>query len=174
MDGRQPVPAPLSPRSTGQAAFGDIHTRVGWLHRPRWVDPALYRPGHLGNVGLPVLGLLAGCSIPPRPPSPDPIQGGTRLEGRLDGASPARAAFCVSQEVPLSYVLLISDGGAVRPAPGTWPAVEPGYALTLRRSEAGTTWLRQVGEAGPSTAAALTGRIDRALAGCTPALGKAS
>ncbi len=138
------------------------------------MHPATYRPGHLGNVGLPVLGLLAGCSIPPRPPSPDPIQGGTRLEGRLDGASPAQTAFCVSQEVPLSYVLLISDGAAVRPAPGTWPAVEPGYALTLRRSEAGTTWLRQVGEAGPSTAAALAGRLDRALAECTPALGKAS
>ena len=123
---------------------------------------------------LPLLGLPAGCSIPPRPPSPDPIEDGTRLEGRLDGANPAQAAFCVSQEVPLSYVLLVSDGAAVRPAPGTWPAIEPGYALTLRRSEAGTAWLRQVGEAEPSTAAALAGRLGRALAECAPALGEGS
>ena len=123
---------------------------------------------------LPLLGLLAGCSIPPRSPSSDPIEGGTRLEGRLDGASPAQAAFRVSQEVPLSYVLLVSDGAAVRLAPGTWPAIEPGYALTLRRSEAGATWLRQVGEAEPSTAAALADRLDRALAECAPALGEGS
>ena len=120
---------------------------------------------------LCALPLLAGCAIAPRPPSPDPIQGGTRLEGRLDGASPAQTAFCVSQEVPLSYVLLISDGAAVRPAPGTWPAVEPGYALTLRRSEAGTTWLRQVGEADPATAAVIADRLDRALADCSSVAG---
>ncbi len=123
---------------------------------------------------LPLLGPLAGCSIPPRSPSSDPIEGGTRLEGRLDGASPAQAAFRVSQEVPLSYVLLVSDGAAVRPAPGTWPAVEPGYALTLRRSEAGATWLRQVGEAEPSTVAAIADRLDRAVAECAPALGEGS
>ncbi len=120
---------------------------------------------------LPLLGLLAGCAIAPRPPSPDPIGGGTRLEGKLDGASPSQAAFCVSREVPLSYVLLISDGAAVRPVPGLWPAIQPGYALTLRRSEGGVTWLRQVGEAEPSTAAAIADRLDRALAGCAPALG---
>ena len=122
----------------------------------------------------PLLGLLlaAGCAIPPRPPSPDPIGGGTRVEGKLEGASPAQAAFCVSREVPLSYVMLISDGAAVRPVPGVWPAIDPGYALTLRRTEAGTTWLRQVGEAEPSTAAAIADRLDRALAGCAPALGE--
>ena len=143
------------------------------LHRPKRVHPATYRPGHLGNVGLPVLGLLAGCSIPPRPPSPDPIQGGTRLEGRLDGASPAQTAFCVSQEVPLSYVLLISDGAAVRPAPGVWPAIQPGYAVTMRRVEGGVSWVRQVGEtADPATAAAIADRLDRALAACAPVLGE--
>ena len=119
-------------------------------------------------AALPLLGLLAGCAIASRPPSPDPIQGGVRLEGRFNGASPAQVAFCVSQGVPLSYVLLISDGAAVRPAPGTWPAIEPGYALTLRRTEAGTTWLRQVGQAEPSTAAAIADRLDRALAECAP------
>ena len=113
--------------------------------------------------------LAAGCSIVRPPPSPDPIEGGIRAEGKLDGAGPAEAAFCVSQEVPLSYVLLISDGASVRPAPGVWPAIEPGYAVTLRRSEGGTTWLRQVGEtAEPATAAAIADRLDRALAACAP------
>jgi len=119
----------------------------------------------------PLLALLAGCAIAPRPPSPDPIRGGIRQEGRLDGASPAEVAFCVSQEVPLSYVLLISDGAAVRPVPGVWPAIEPGYALTLRRTDAGTAWLRQVGEAEPSMAAAIADRLDRALADCASAAG---
>ena len=100
--------------------------------------------------------------------------GGIRAEGKREAASPAQAAFCASQEVPLSYVLLVSDGAAVRPAPGTWPAIEPGYALTLRRSEAGIAWLRQVGEAELSTAAALADRLDRALAECAPMLGEGS
>ena len=122
----------------------------------------------VNTAALPLLGLLAGCAIASRPPSPDPIQGGTRLEGRFNGANPAQVAFCVSQGVPLSYVLLVSDGAAVRPAPGTWPAVEPGYALTLRRTEAGTTWLRQVGQAERSPAAAIAARLDSALAECAP------
>jgi hypothetical protein len=120
----------------------------------------------------PLLGLVAaGCAIAPQPPSPDPIQGGIRLEGRLDGASPAQLAFCVSQEVPLSYVLLVSDGAAVRPAPGVWSAIEPGYALTLRRTDAGTAWLRQVGEVEPATVAAIADRLDRALAECASTAG---
>ena len=118
-----------------------------------------------------LLAPLAGCAIAPRPPSPDPIQGGIRLEGEIERASPAQAAFCVSQEVPLSYVLLVSDGASVRPVPGIWPAIEPGYALTLRRAETGTTWLHQVGEAELSTAAAIAERLDRALAVCAPTLG---
>lgn len=109
----------------------------------------------------------AGCSVAPRPPSPDPIGGGTRAEGKLDGAGPAQTAFCVSQGVPLSYVLLTSDGAAVRPVPGVWPAIDPGYALTLRRAEGGVTWLRQVGEAEPATAAAIAARLDGALAECS-------
>ena len=126
-------------------------------------------PRALLLLGLP----LAGCAIAPRPPSPDPIQGGARTEGKLDGASPAQAAFCVSQEVPLSYVLLISDGASVRPAPGVWPVIEPGYALTLRRAEGGVSWLRQAGEtADPATTAALAGELDRALAACAPVLGE--
>ncbi len=124
-----------------------------------------------GPGAPPLIGLLVGCAVAPPPPSPDPIEDGARLEGRLEGAGPAEAAFCVSQEVPLSYVLLISDGAAVRPAPGTWPAMEPGYAVTLRRSGGGATWLRQVGEAEPSTAAAIADRLDRALAACAPAAG---
>lgn len=123
---------------------------------------------------LPILLLAAtGCAIPQQPPSPDPIQGGTRAEGRLDGASPVLAAFCVSQEVPLSYVLLVSDGAAVRPAPGVWPAIDPGYALTMRRSDGGVAWVRQVGEtADPVTAAAIADRFDRALAACAPVVGE--
>jgi hypothetical protein len=122
---------------------------------------------------LLLLSAAAGCAIPQQPPSPDPIQGGTQVEGRLDGASPVLAAFCVSQEVPLSYVLLVSDGAAVRPAPGVWPVIEPGYAVTVRRSEGGVTWLRQVGEtADPATAAAIADRLDRALAACAPVLGE--
>ena len=106
-----------------------------------------------------------------RPPSPDPIQGGIRAEGKLDGAGPAQAAFCVSQAVPLSYVLLVSDGAAVRPVPGVWPAIEPAYAVTLRRAEGGATWVRQVGGADPATAAALAERLDRALAECSSVVG---
>lgn len=124
---------------------------------------------------LPLLLLAAagGCAIPQPPPSPDPIGGGTRAEGKLDGASPALAAFCVSQGVPLSHVLLVSDGAAVRPAPGVRPAVDPGYALTMRRAEGGVAWLRQVGEAAdPETAAAIADRLDRALAACAPVLGE--
>ena len=120
---------------------------------------------------LCALPLLAGCAVAPRPPSPDPIQGGTRAEGKLDDASPARTAFCVSQGMPLSYVLLTSDGAAVRPVPGVWPAIDPGYALTLRRTEGGVTWLRQVGEADPATAAVIADRLDRALADCSSVAG---
>ena len=116
---------------------------------------------------LLLLFLVAGCSIPQRPPSPDPIGGGARQEGRLGGdASPAQAAFCVSQKVPLSLVVLTSDGAAVRPAPGALAAGAPDYALTVRRSEDGTTWLRQVGDAEPAWVAAAAHRLDAALAAC--------
>jgi hypothetical protein len=101
--------------------------------------------------------LAGGCAIAPRPPSPDPIQGGIRAEGKLDGAGPAQAAFCVSP--------------AVRPVPGVWPAIEPGYAVTLRRAEGGATWVRQVGGADPATAAAIAERLDRALAECSSVVG---
>ncbi len=49
--GRRPVPAPLSRRSTGPAAFGGIRARIGLVHRPKRVQPATYRPGHLEDVG---------------------------------------------------------------------------------------------------------------------------
>ena len=125
---------------------------------------------------LPLPALLlaaAGCAIPRQPPSPDPIQGGTRAEGRLDGASPAVAAFCVSQGVPLSYVSLVSDGAAVRPLRGAPPASHPAYALTMRRSDGGVAWVRQVGEtADAAAAAAIADRLDRALAACASVLGE--
>ena len=124
---------------------------------------------------IAVLALLAGCAVSRPPPSPDPIEGGTRLEGGLGDASPSQTAFCVSQSVPLSYVVLTSDGAAVRPAPGTRTAGEPDYAVTLRQSDAGTTWLRQVGEAAePSRAAVTAYQLDGALAGCAGTIGGAS
>jgi hypothetical protein len=116
--------------------------------------------------------LAAGCAIPPPPPSPDPIGGGERLEGRLDtSASPAQAAFCVSQGVPLSRVVLLSDGAAVRPAPGARGAEEPDYALTVRRSDDGATWLRQVGGGEATRTAVAAHRLDDALAACAPVSG---
>jgi hypothetical protein len=113
-------------------------------------------------------GVLAGCAVAAPPPSPDPIAGGARLEGALaPDASPPQTAFCVSQAVPLSYVVLTSDGAAVRPAPGTIAAGEPDYAVTLRRSRAGATWVRQVGDAAPPSRVAVTAyRLDSALARC--------
>ena len=124
---------------------------------------------------IAVLALLAGCAVSRPPPSPDPIEGGTRLEGGLGDASPSQTAFCVSQSVPLSYVVLTSDGAAVRPAPGTRTAGEPDYAVTLRQSDAGTTWLRQVGEAAEPARVAVTAyQLDGALAGCAGTLGDAS
>jgi hypothetical protein len=124
---------------------------------------------------IAVLGLLTGCAVSRSPPSPDPIEGGTRLEGGLGDASPSQTAFCVSQGVPLSYVVLTSDGAAVRPAPGSRTAGEPDYAVTLRQSDAGTTWLRQVGEAAEPARAAVTAyQLDSALAGCAGTIGGAS
>ena len=73
--------------------------------------------------------------------------------------------------MPLSYVLLTPDCAAVRPAPGVWPAIDPGYALTLRRAERGTTWLRQVGQVEPATAASIAERLDRALTERSHAVG---
>jgi hypothetical protein len=121
-----------------------------------------------------LLGVLAGCATPRPPPSTDPIEGGARLEGALDGADgPSQAAFCVSQGVPLSYVVLISDGASVRPAAGSRTDGALDYALTFRRSDTGITWLRQVGEAEPAAVAAVAFRLDRALAGCAARRGDA-
>ena len=50
MRGRQQVSAPPNRRSAGPASFGGISARIGWLHRPKRVQPAPYRPGHPGNV----------------------------------------------------------------------------------------------------------------------------
>jgi hypothetical protein len=123
---------------------------------------------------IAALGLLGACAVSRQPPSPDPIEGGARLEGGLGDASPSQIAFCVSQGVPLSYVVLTSDGAAVRPAPGTLTLGEPDYALVLRQSDGGTTWLRQVGEAEPSRAEVTAYRLDSALAGCAGASGGAA
>ena len=116
-----------------------------------------------------LLPLLAACSVSQPPRSPDPFEGGARSEGRLDGgASAAQTAFCVSREVPLSLVALPPDGAAVRPAPGTVAADRPDYALTIRQTRDGITWLRQVADADPAAAAAIAYRLDRALAACAP------
>jgi len=126
------------------------------------------------DVAIAVLALLAGCAVSRRPPSPDPIEGGARLEGGLGNASPSQTAFCVSQGVPLSYVVLTSDGAAVRPTPGTLTPGEPDYALILRQSDTGTTWLRQVGEAEPTRADVTAYQLDSALAGCAGSIGGAT
>lgn len=115
--------------------------------------------------------LAVGCAVAPPPPSPDPFAGGARAEGRLGDSVPAETAFCVSRGVPLSTVLLVSDGAAVRPAPGALAAGQPDYALTLRRSEGGIAWVRQVGDAAPPAAMAAAERLDGALADCASAPG---
>jgi hypothetical protein len=120
---------------------------------------------------MALLALLAGCAVSRPPPSPDPIEGGARLEGGLGDASPSQTAFCVSQMVPLSYVVLISDGAAVRPAPGSLAPGAPDFALTIRQSGSGTTWLRQVAEAEPPGAAAAAHQLDSALADCASDIG---
>ena len=112
--------------------------------------------------------LAAGCAIPPPPPSPDPIRGGLVQEGRLAAADPAETAFCVSQAVPISHVLLVSDGAAVRPAPGVVAADSPDYPLTLRRgAEAppGLDWRLQVASTEPGAAAAAE-RLTGTFFGC--------
>jgi hypothetical protein len=114
--------------------------------------------------------LASGCAIAPRPPSPDPIQGGVRAEGKLEGAAPAQAAFCVSQDVPESLVQLIQDGAAVRPAPGVG---RPDYALMLTQQEQPGTvaWKLLVAEPGEAAAARAT-QLRGALANCLGLLGR--
>jgi hypothetical protein len=54
-----PNPSPAEPAILpGPAAFGAC-ARIELPHRPRWVDPALYRPGHPANVGNDHLHRLA-------------------------------------------------------------------------------------------------------------------
>ncbi len=52
LDGRETAHSgPTEPQSTGSAAFGGTHARVGRRHRPKQVYPAPYSPEYLGNVG---------------------------------------------------------------------------------------------------------------------------
>ena len=44
-------PARGAGKLSGQRPYGDIRARIGRLHRPKRVQPATYRPGHLGNIG---------------------------------------------------------------------------------------------------------------------------
>lgn len=112
---------------------------------------------------LPPL-LAPACAVSPEPPSPDPTAGGVRREGRPEGAGPAQFAFCVSQEVQPSLVVLPPDGAAVRPVRADGG---PDYAPTLHRAEGGVAWVRQVAEAEPAAAAAaVADRLDRALDVC--------
>lgn len=115
---------------------------------------------------LPLLGLLAACAIPPPPPSPDALPGGYAEAGSLGTTDPAHAAGCVSLEMPSSVAVPVSDGAAVRPAPGTVDAAAPDYAVTLRRADALVSWRVEVAGATPDLGAAVAERLTRALANC--------
>jgi hypothetical protein len=122
----------------------------------------------------PLLALsVAGCSIAPRPPEPDPVQGAYRQEGQLVLPDPTQLAACVSQEVPLTIVELRQAGAAVRPAPGTAPAGDrPDFALVLEQRQSGpVAWRLLVAETGPA-AGAVAQALDRALGDCDARLGR--
>lgn len=115
---------------------------------------------------LPLL-LLAACSIAPPPPTPEAVAvPALEEEGRIALLDPAQAAFCVSQDMPASQVLLVQDGASVR------PAGPPGYALTLLEdAEPGLTW-RLLVAANTADPRATAMQLRQALAGCLGRLGR--
>lgn len=117
---------------------------------------------------LPLALLGAACSIAPPPPAPDPIAApAVQEEGQLALADAAQAAFCVSQDIPASFVELIQDGATVRPATG------PAYALMLLQPEGGgvVAWRLLVAAGAPDPGATAVG-LRRALADCLGRLGR--
>jgi hypothetical protein len=111
----------------------------------------------------------AACAIPAAPPAPEAIAApALREEGQLALADPVRAAFCTSQALPLSLVLLVRDGASVRPAAGA------DYALTLLQAgEDRVAWRLLVGPGLPDPGATAL-RLRQALAGCLGGPGRSS
>ncbi len=113
------------------------------------------------------LALLAACAIAPPPEAPDAVAAPAVEEaGRIAQVDPARAAFCVSQDMPDSHVLLVQDGAAVRPAAG------PDYALTLVLAEEQSLAWRLLVASGVADPAATAARLRQALAGCMGRIGR--
>ena len=118
---------------------------------------------------LPLALLGAACSIAMPPPAPDPIAApAVREEGQLALADAAQAAFCVSQDVPISFVELIQDGATVRPASGE------AYALMLVQPEGGVVAWRLLVAEGVSDPGATAVGLRRALADCLGRLGRST
>ncbi|WP_431269427.1 hypothetical protein [Dankookia sp. P2] len=116
---------------------------------------------------------VAGCSIAPPPPEPDPAQGGYRQEGKLVLPDPAQLAACVSQEVPGTVVVLRQAGAAVRPVAGSvLPGHTPDFALVVDQPpRSPLVWRVLVAESGPA-AEPIARALDRALGDCAARLGR--
>ena len=113
--------------------------------------------------------LLGACAIAPPPAEPDPIDAAAvREEGEIALADAAQAAFCVSQDVPDSQVVMLQDGASVRPAAG------PAYALTLAPAEESRLAWRLLVTAGASEPDATAARLRQALAVCLGRLGRST
>lgn len=116
---------------------------------------------------------LIGCSIAPPPAEPDPIAAVQRRDGEILLPDPAHLAGCVSQQVPLTEVVLRRDGAMVQPVPGAAaPAGPPDYALVIeQRPRAPMAWHLLLARTGPVPEAAAQG-LDQALGDCITRLGK--
>ncbi|RAI60255.1 hypothetical protein [Roseicella frigidaeris] len=126
---------------------------------------------HRLAAGLALLPLL-GCGIAPPAAAPDPIAAVQRRDGEIVLPDPALLAGCVSQQTPLTQVVLRQDGAMVRPAPGTAPGTPPDFALVVEQQpRAPMRWHLLLGETGPA-AEALGQGLDRALGDCTGRLGR--
>lgn len=113
--------------------------------------------------------LLGACAIAPPPAEPDPVDTAALEEaGEIALADAAQAAFCISQDMPDSQVVMLQDGASVRPAAG------PAYALTLAPAEDSRLAWRLLVQAGASTPDATAARLRQALAGCLGRLGRST
>ena len=117
--------------------------------------------------------LLAGCTIAPPPAPPDLVQQASlREEGQVALPDAAQAAFCASQDLPETLVLLLEDGAAVRPAEGLAGPRQPPYAMMLTQAEEGVVaWRLLVAEPGPSGPDLML-RLRAVLANCLARLGR--